>query len=202
MVEIADYVRSVWTGQDVGVWTFEGQYLGSFLIPAVLDQESVAETSEKVRYIQSRLHCPFLIENPPVNFSLETMHMLDFIAAVSHSADCGIVLDIGHLIGYQQATGRALDDMPVSSFPFDRVVEVHVAGLQISKVGGDTNIIDQHSLPVHELCWEFLAQFGNKMTNLKGVTLEQEFCVDELVRVHLQKARSLTKEIGLFSYAN
>lgn len=202
MVEIAKFVNAVWTGQDVGVWSFENQYLGSFLIPAIFDPVSVTETVDKVKNISERMPCPFLIENPPVNFSLETMHVLDFMRKVSYSADCGMVLDIGHLIGYQQATGRATDDMPVDDFPFDRIVEVHVAGLQISKVGKETNIIDQHSLPVHELCWEFLSKYGNRMINLKGITLEQEFCANELVLQHLRKARRLTRELGLFSHEN
>jgi len=199
---IAAYTRAVWTGQDVALWGFNNQYLGSFLVPPVFDEESVAEAVHKVRAISSRMPCPFLIENPPVNFSLERMHMLDYMARVSLEADCGMVLDIGHLIGYQQATGRQPEDMPLHRFPFDRVVEVHLAGLQISKVGVDTNFIDQHSMPVHELCWEFLIQNAHRMTCLKGLTLEQEFCEDELVLDHLRRARSVVKDLGLMQNAN
>jgi uncharacterized protein (UPF0276 family) len=201
-VDIAKFVNAVWTGQDVAVWCFEDQYLGSFLIPAIFDDLSVKETVQKVRAIALRMPCPFLIENPPVNFSLETMHQLDYIAAVSLQADCGIVLDIGHLVAYQQATGRAPDEMPIERFPFDRVVEVHMAGLQISKVGEETNMIDQHALPVHELCWEFFTRHAKRLVNLKGLTLEQEFCEDELVLEHLRRARKLTRELGMFSHAN
>jgi uncharacterized protein len=196
---IASHCNAVWTGQDVGLWTCRGQYLGSFLVPAIFDERSAVEVAKKVRYLNEVLPCPFLIENPPVTFSLETMHLLDFISIVAEDADAGIVLDIGHLIGYQQATGRQVNDMPLGRFPFDRVVEVHLAGLQFSRIGNDTNIIDQHAYPVHDLCWQFLEQNIDRMHNLKGLTLEQEFCEDELVLKHLRKARVLTRQKGVFS---
>jgi uncharacterized protein (UPF0276 family) len=196
-IDIAEYCHSVWTGQDVGMWTVGGQYLGSFLVPAIFDQVSINEVAKKVTFLNKVLPCPFLVENPPVGFSLETMHVLDFMRAVAEEADCGIVLDIGHLIGYQQATARAPMDMPLERFPFERVIEVHMAGLQFSQVGNDVNIIDQHSYPVHELCWEFLEAHVHRMTSLKGRTLEQEFCEDELVRKHLRKARALTRKMEI-----
>ena len=198
IVEIAEYSNAVWAGQDVGVWSYDGQYLGAYLIPAIFDEESVREATRKTLLLNQELPCPFLIENPPVSFSLETMHKLDFMRLVSEEADCGIVLDVGHLIGYQQATGRAMDDMPLDRFPFHRVVEIHMAGLQFSQIGNDLNIIDQHYSPVHDLCWEFLDKYADQMSNLKGITLEQEYCKDELVRVHLRKAREIASHRNLF----
>src|SRR5882757_4445152 len=172
--EIAGYCNAVWTGQDVGIWTYGNQYLGSFLVPPILDEESVATAARKVTSINAAMPCPFLIENPPVGVSIEAMHILDFMARTCELADCGMVLDIGHLIGYQQATGRSPRDMPINHFPFERIVEIHVAGLQFSKIGKNINIIDQHSYPVHELCWDFLREHAHRMTGLKGITLEQE----------------------------
>jgi uncharacterized protein (UPF0276 family) len=200
--EIAEYCNAVWTGQDIGVWTYGNQYLGSFLVPPVLDEESIVSVARKTIQLNEAMPCPFLLENPPVGVSIEKMHLLDFMARVCELADCGMVLDVGHLIGYQQATGRAPRDMPIDRFPFERIVEVHVAGLQFSKVGGNVNIIDQHSYPVHELCWDFLREHLHRMTGLKGITLEQEYCRDELVLEHLRKARAITAGLGVFRHAN
>ncbi len=36
------------------------------------------------------------------------LKLFPFMTKVSMAADCGMVLDIGHLIGYQQASGRSL----------------------------------------------------------------------------------------------
>jgi uncharacterized protein (UPF0276 family) len=192
--DIARYLNAIWAGQDVAIWTFGAQYLGAYLVPPVLDDSSVAAVASKVMQLNSTLSCPFLIENPPINFSMESMHVLDFIGRVSEEADCGIVLDIGHLIGYQRATGRTMTDMPLRRFPFRRVVEVHLAGLQFSRVGDDVNIIDQHAYPVHELCWSFLRENIHNMTGLRGLTLEQEYCETDAVREHLSRARRLCEE--------
>jgi uncharacterized protein (UPF0276 family) len=200
--DIAKYTKAIWAGQDVAVWTYENQYLGSVLIPAIFDKKSAEDAAAKAAYLNTILPCPFLIENPPVCFSLENMHMLDYMGLVSKCADCGIVLDIGHLIGYQKATGRSLADMPLKDFPFERVVEVHLAGLQFSYSGEYIVVIDQHSQPVHDLCWSFFEEHSHRMKNLKGLTLEQEFCQNDLVLNHLRKARKITQKLGMFSYAN
>lgn len=196
--EIIEYTKAKWAGQDMDVWMYGNQYLGPFVIPAILDEQSIESVSEKVVYLNRSLPCPFLIENSPVSFSLERMHILDFMRSVSEEADCGIVLDIGHLIGYQQATGRAISDMPVERFPFDRVVEIHMSGLQFSKIGSETNFIDEHSYPIPEMCWSFLRKHVDRMTNLKGITLEQEYARNEIVLKHLRIARMITKELEVF----
>jgi uncharacterized protein len=198
---IARDAGAVWAGQDVGVWTHGGQYLGAYLLPVILDEASVRDVVEKVQTLDGLFHCPFALENPPVYFSLERMHMLDFMRCVSEEADCGLVIDVGHLIGYQQATGRHMDDMPLDRFPFDRVIEVHLAGLEFSYSGDDTAIIDRHSAPIHELCWDWFAVNAGHMTSLKGITLEQEYGDSELVQTHLRRARKISNELDLFAHA-
>jgi uncharacterized protein (UPF0276 family) len=197
--DIASYTRARWAGQDAGAWTWNGQYLGQFLLPAVFDAESASEVAAKVALIEAALPCPFAIENPPVTFSVESMHVLDFIAQVSLQADCGIVLDVGHLMGYQHATGRAAGDMPLDRFPFERVIEIHLAGLQESVSGDQVNYLDRHDLPITEASWTFLREMLPRMRNLKGFTLEQEFCEDGQVRQHLRRAHALLREVGLFA---
>lgn len=200
--DIVDYVSAVWMGQDVGVWSYKNHYLGPMLMPAIFDEMSALETAEQVKYIQAQMPCPYLVETPPVNAFIGRMHILEFIAKVSEAADCGIVLDLGHVIGYQQAAGLELDRLPWENFPFDRVVEIHVAGLQFSSVGDDLNIIDQHAYPVHEMCWELLHDIGKNLGSLKGLTLEQEYCADELVLKHLRIARKYVEELGIFRNAS
>lgn len=202
LVELVDYSSPAWAGQDVAVWMFEGQYLGSFLLPPILDDESVEETAAKVRTLNQLLPCPFLIENPPVILPVGGMHMVEFMTAVAETADCGLVLDIGHLIGYQQAAGLDVTRIPVNELALDRVVEVHVAGLQQAKVGDSTHLLDQHAYPVDDLCWSFLEDHASKMVNLKGVTLEQEFCPIEIVEKNLHRAREVVAKAGVLESAH
>ena len=194
--EIAEYVGAVWMGQDAAVWTYNKQYLGQYMMPPILDNEAVNEVVEKVKYLSARLPCPFLIENPPVSFAVGELHMLDFMNAVCEKAVCGMVLDIGHLVGYQQAIGCGMEALDLSNFSFERVVEVHLAGLRTSKAGGAINFIDQHKDPISEASWAFLEEHLGKMKNLKGITLEQEYCSDELVREHLGRVRNIALENG------
>jgi uncharacterized protein (UPF0276 family) len=126
--------------------------------------------------------------------------LLDFIARISREADCAIVLDIGHLLGYQYATGRAPGDMPLDRFPFERVIEIHLVGLERSVSGAHVCYLDQHGAAVTEPCWQLLRELLPRMRNLKDLTLEQEFCEDELVRQHLKRARHLVRELGVLQW--
>jgi uncharacterized protein (UPF0276 family) len=186
--KLLEYTKPKWMGQDIGLWTHNDQYLGAYLVPSILDEKGVEEVSKKISYLNEEFDIPFLIENPPVYFSLEKMHMLEFFHKVVKNTNCGLVLDVGHLIGYQQATGRSIDDMPIELYPFENVVEIHLAGLQFSQVGEDLNIIDQHAAPIHISCWNFLEEHIDKMVNLKGITLEQEYCETKVAQKSLKIA--------------
>jgi len=198
-VALARYLRARWSGQDAGLWMWQGQYMGEFLMPAVLDEESACEVAAKACFLNCIMPCPFLLENPPVGFSIESMHMLDFMARVSSEADCGLVLDVGHLIGYQFASGRSLHDMPLDRFPFERVVEVHLAGLMRRVSGPYTSFYDHHGHPIDSRCWTFLEENIHRMTNLRGLTLEQESCENRFVADHLRRAHRLVREQRVFT---
>jgi uncharacterized protein (UPF0276 family) len=183
-----------WLATDVGVWMWGPQYLGEFLVPPVFDQVSIDHVVRKLEALRGELDWPFLVENPPVNFVIEEMHVLDFLAGISRASGSGLVLDVGHLLGYQYATGRALSDMPLDRFPFERVVEVHLAGLMRRVSGGFETFYDHHGHPILDVSWNFLAEHLPRMTNLKGITLEQESCPDELVADHLARTRRICEE--------
>lgn len=193
ITRICRYLNAVWVGQDVAIWHLGPQYLGAYLIPPVATVASAKDVARKVRLLSEALGLPFLIENPPVTFPVGDIHMVDFINVVSQEADCGIVLDIGHLLGYENSVGGDWRHAKFQGLMFDRVVEVHVAGLQFSRVGEDVNIIDQHAYPVHDECWRFLETHLEQMANLKGVTLEQEYCPTDLVEEHLGRANRILK---------
>lgn len=183
-----------WVAQDIGVWLLNGVYQDALLLPPVLDRRSAKDVAAKVSSLQNMIGVPFLVENPPFITVAEDMHLLDYLSLVSNEADCGIVLDVGHLMIYQLATRRGLADMPTARFPFDRVVEVHLAGLEELASGTTRRLIDRHDLPIREECWSFLETFLPRMTQLKGLTLEQEYCARELARAHVRRARRLLRQ--------
>jgi len=201
---LAELCNANWLATDVGVWMWANQYLGEFLVPPIFDRVTVESVTSKLTSLRSVFpERPFLIENPPVNFVVEEMHVLDFMGAIAQEADCGLVLDVGHLLGYQYATGRALSDMPLSTFPFHRVVEVHLAGLMRRERGGFETYYDHHGHPIPEVSWAFLSETLPKMTNLRGITLEQESCRDSIVAEHLRRTYAICRNesVGRFRAA-
>ena len=197
--EIIEYLGAKWAGQDIAIWMIDDVYQDAFLVPPILDDRSVEEVSAKAVQLDALLPCPFLLENPPFAFSVESMHLLDFMGEVSMRSDTGIVLDIGHLITYQAASGRELDDIPWSRFPLERVVEVHLAGLDDGRAATEALVTDRHDLAISEETWAIFEQLVPKMPNLRGVTLEQEFCPDALVRSHVKRAREALASHGAFA---
>jgi uncharacterized protein (UPF0276 family) len=76
-----------------------------------------------------------LPENPPGSAFVGDLHLLEFFARVAEAADTGLLLDCAHLAMYQRLTGHA----PLDGFdhvPWDRVVELHVAGGREREVDG------------------------------------------------------------------
>lgn len=191
VANVIGYLGACWAGQDIAIWRLGGVYQDALLVPPVFDYPSVHEAAKKVKSLQAYLPCPFLIENPPVAFAMGDLHVLEFLGCVANEADCGIVLDIGHLLSFQAAVGRPYGELPWRTFPFDRVVEIHLAGLGESLVGGDLQLIDRHDLPITEESWELLQWLLPRTVNLKGLTLEQEFCDEHLICEHISRARSL-----------
>jgi uncharacterized protein len=200
---LADLCQAKWLATDAGVWMWGSKYLGEFLVPPIFDQVTVRSIAAKLDELRRVFARPFLVENPPVNFVVEEMHVLNFMAGIAREADCGLVLDIGHLMGYQYATGRSLRDMPLSDFPFDRVVEVHLAGLMRRVSGGFETYYDHHGHPIPEVSWTFLTEILPRLTNLRGVTLEQESCRDAIVEDHLRRTHAICRghSVGAFRAA-
>jgi len=82
------------------------------------------------------LPAPLLLENPPIYFDVpgSTMTQVEFINELCAVADVGLLLDLAHF--YITARNRGEDPNEVlARFPLDRVVEVHVSGVD-EQAGG------------------------------------------------------------------
>jgi uncharacterized protein (UPF0276 family) len=114
-----------------------------------------------------------LPENPPSVIYLGDLHILDYFALVAEQADCGLLLDCAHLAIFQQTCNlpplAALDN-----YPFDRVVEMHVAGGAYAEVDGYAYIEDNHSPEPLPATWEILEYAVPRAKNLKAIVFECE----------------------------
>jgi uncharacterized protein (UPF0276 family) len=125
------------------------------LLPMPYTDEALRHTAERVRTIQDFLGAPILLENPSsyAEFAGSTMKEWEFLAALAREADCGLLLDVNNVFvsafnhGFEPATY-------LDAIPFDRVVQMHVAG----HTHNGTHIVDTHIGPVIDPVWDLARQ--------------------------------------------
>ncbi len=123
------------------------------LLPIPYTEEALAHVVSRVREVQDFLEAPLAIENPStyVEFSGSTMKEWEFLRALTEEADCGILLDVNNV--YVSAYNHGFDpDEYLAAIPYDRVVQLHVAG----HTNNGTNIVDTHVGPVLDPVWRLL----------------------------------------------
>jgi hypothetical protein len=159
---------------------------------------------------------------PPLTyFAAGTVSISDFFRFVSERAACGLVFDIGHLWTVYRYTGswksRALEQFAegfLATFPLERVVEIHVAGLTTHESSLETGTrmtrhqrdcelpywTDAHMAPIPSVLFDLLDQVLHhpRLTALKGLALEVdtkpiELIVDEF-DVFLRRYRDVLPE--------
>lgn len=171
----AERLKAPWLCGDSGLWHFGPRDRGhGLLLPPVLTSESAEATAKSIRHLMAETGLMVLPENPPSLYWLGDLHILDYFAAVSERADCGLLLDIAHLVIFQKAHGLAPTD-GLSRFPLDRVIEIHMAG------GGDAvtadgfrYIDDDHRAEIHADAWEVLDYVLPRAPHLKAICYECE----------------------------
>ncbi|HST48279.1 DUF692 family multinuclear iron-containing protein [Jatrophihabitans sp.] len=151
---LGDALDARWYEEDLGVWVWQRMSLGLHHLPPLLTAESAERSAANVVRCRELLGRPFHVENPPVHYAEGELDMWQYLAAVAEAADCGIILDSGHLIGYHLNT-----DTPIelrAGWPgWPRVRELHISGFQLVDLGDRPTWIDQHpaALPAGQLDW-------------------------------------------------
>ena len=126
-----------------------------------------------VRRLRLRSGFEVLPENPPAHVYLGDLHLVDYFARLAEQADCGLLLDVAHLAVYQRVAG--LD--PFAAFerlPFDRLVELHVAGARPFELEGRAFVDDDHGPEPLPETWDLLAAVLPRARNLRAVVFEAE----------------------------
>jgi len=164
-----------WTVEELAVRHIDGKYT-DFFFPAILNKGCVGATIANLNAIHARVPGPLLPENAPYEFVVGDMHLLDFLTEVAHGADCGLVLDLGHLWSYQLCVGKGdQPDHSIHKLDLSRVIEVHLAGARIEKYGGGEIYRDLHGAgPIPEASLFLLRELLPRLPNLKAITIEVE----------------------------
>lgn len=101
-----------------------------YTVSPQLSAATLERVLDAIGQIQARLSAPLILENPPIYFTMpgSTMSQLEFITELCRRSQVGMLLDLAHFYITAQTLGRdALTDL--EAYPLDRVVEVHISGV-------------------------------------------------------------------------
>jgi uncharacterized protein (UPF0276 family) len=124
------------------------------LLPLPYTEEALHHVADRVRAVQDFLGAPLALENPStyVEHAGASMREWEFLARLAEEADCAILLDVNNV--YVSAHNHGFDPADyLAAVPFDRVVQLHVAG----HTDHGSHIIDSHIGPVKDEVWRLLA---------------------------------------------
>ena len=132
-------------------WSRTGATRHHDLLPAPLSAALVPWVAARVRAVAAALGVPFAVENLSsyVAFTRDDLREWEFLRGVAEAADCGVLLDVNNLVVSSHNHGFAVEDY-LDGVPWERVVEVHVAGHELLP---DGRRIDTHDRAVSEEVW-------------------------------------------------
>ena len=123
------------------------------LLPMPYTEEALRHVAGRVRAVQDFLGAPLALENPStyVEFTAGQMPEWEFLARLAEEADCALLLDVNNV--FVSAFNHGFDPQDyLAAVPFDRVVQMHVAG----HTHHGTHILDSHIGPVVDGVWRLL----------------------------------------------
>jgi len=151
---LADRLKARWLGDHV-CWTGVAGRNSHDLLPLPYDEANLRHLVRKVKQAQELLERPLVLENAStyVTFRASTMAEAEFLARLAEEADCGLLLDVNNV--YVSCRNHGWDPQAwLDAIPYDRVVQVHLAGH--TDLG--THCIDTHSAAVIDPVWRFYEQ--------------------------------------------
>jgi uncharacterized protein (UPF0276 family) len=125
------------------------------LLPLPYTEESLRHVSARVRQVQDFMGAPLALENPStyVEFGASTLKEWEFLAALANDADCALLLDVNNV--YVSSRNHGFDPrVYLDAVPYDRVVQIHVAG----HTDNGTHVVDTHIGPVIDPVWRLAAE--------------------------------------------
>lgn len=217
-------LNSYWLNQECASKQMVGYSFGTYL-PPLFTKASAAITAANATSFQAKLDANLrdvldrppllLLETPPLTyFGFGDLSYQEYFQCLTESCSCGLVLDIGHVWTVFRYSGAwrhcSVDeflDTFLIKFPLERVVQIHLAGLDCHQIPGTENKlngadsinplrspdgegptippywIDSHGAPIPEVLWYMLDRVLKRpeLVNLKGVALEVDTKPIELI---------------------
>jgi uncharacterized protein (UPF0276 family) len=174
LMQLVAQVRPAWLCGDAGLWHFGPRDRAHMLLlPPILSEDSADAMAAGIGLLRYATGCEVLPENPPGQVFVGPLHMLDFFARLADRADTGILLDLAHLAIFQRLRGYT-PFTAFDAFPWERVIELHVAGGRLKDHKGLGWVDDDHGLAVLDDTWALLDEVVARAPNLRAVVFECE----------------------------
>jgi uncharacterized protein (UPF0276 family) len=129
---------------------------------------TVDRVLSSIALAEERFPVPMILENPPVYFPVpgSTMTQVEFVSEICARSPVGLLLDLAHFYITSQTMG--FDPCGVlESYPLERVVEVHLSGVE-TEGGGHW---DNHAKRAPDIEFEMLG-IALARSDARAVTLE------------------------------
>ena len=156
------------------------------LLPMPYTDEALRHTAARVKQVQDFLGAPLLLENPSsyAEFTASTLTEWDFLSALAEEADCGLLLDVNNI--YVSSYNHGFDPADyLDAVPWDRVVQMHVAG----HTNNGTYIADTHIGPVIDPVWK-LAREASRRSGGASLLLEWDAEIPPFEDVHREALKA------------
>lgn len=105
-----------------------------YVFPPLYTEEFLQRFSENALILRDAVDAPLVMENIPGFFSVQRAQMseAEFLRRFFENTGCGFLVDVPHI--WLAAHYRGLDPQQyMADFPLDRVVEIHVAGVEYDR---------------------------------------------------------------------
>jgi uncharacterized protein (UPF0276 family) len=141
-----------------------------YVFPPLYTEEFLQRFCENALILRDAVDAPLVMENIPGFFSVRRAQMseAEFLRRFFEQTDCGFLIDVPHI--WLAAYYRGLDPQQyMADFPLDRVVEIHVAGVEHDR--------DLHGpwiapVPPNEEILSLACWVAERATKLRAVTVD------------------------------
>jgi uncharacterized protein (UPF0276 family) len=181
---LRDRVHALWVSDHL-CWTGVAGKNTHDLLPMPYTEEALRHVVDRVKEVQDFLGAPLALENPStyVEFAGGAMREWEFLARLAEEADCALLLDVNNV--FVSAYNHGFDPHEyLRAVPFDRVVQLHVAG----HTHHGTHIIDSHIGPVIDDVWRLAGEAWRRAGGV-SVLLEWDAEIPSLEKTHAEALR-------------
>jgi hypothetical protein len=185
---LADEVEPLWISDHLCWGSIDGAYAHD-LLPLPLTEEVLAHVASRVQRVQERLGRRLLLENVSsyLTYRQSELTEWEFLAELSHRADCGLLLDINNVCVSSHNHGFDPHGY-LAALPTERIGQLHLAGHSID----GALRIDTHAHPVPAEVWALYESFL-RLHGRRSTLVEWDENIPPFPRLHqeLETARAI-----------